>query len=79
MGTLQKWGNSTGVRIPKNILEKAKISEGDEVKFEVTASGVIVLRAIHATPTLESLLEGATKEQFGGEIDWGKPKGKEAW
>jgi antitoxin MazE len=76
---LQKWGNSTGVRIPKDILGKANIAEGDAVEFEVTSPGVIVLRVKHPKPTLEDLLKGTTREQFGGEIDWGSPRGHEVW
>lgn len=76
---LQKWGNSTAVRLPKDVLGKAEVGEGDQVEFEVASPGVIVLRVSHPRPTLESLLEGATKEQFGGEIDWGKPRGHEVW
>lgn len=30
-------------------------------------------------PTVDHLLEGATADQFGGEIDWGKPEGEESW
>ena len=76
---LQKWGNSTGVRIPKDVLGRAEVSEGDQVEFEVASPGVIILRVSHPRPTLESLLEGTTKEQFGGEVEWGKPRGREVW
>lgn len=32
-GTVKKWGNSQGVRLPKSILEEAHIKENDEVEF----------------------------------------------
>jgi antitoxin MazE len=76
---LQKWGNSTGVRIPKEVMAKAEVAVGDEVQFEVAKPGVIVLRATRSKPTLDELLKGTTKEQFGGEYDWGRPVGDEVW
>ena len=76
---LQKWGNSTGVRIPKDVLGKAKVSEGDAVEFEVTSPGVIVLRAVHRKPTLDDLLKGMTPKNQHAELDWGRPTGDEVW
>lgn len=76
---LQKWGNSTGVRIPKDVLWKAEIAEGDQVQFQVTSPGVIVLRAVHPKPTLDDLLKGMTPENQHAEVDWGRPEGDEVW
>jgi len=41
---LKKWGNSTGVRIPKEILAKSNLKLNDEVNI-VAVDGGILLKA----------------------------------
>jgi putative addiction module antidote len=42
---LTKQGNSTGVRLPKDILEQAGLERGDEVTLEVTEGRVTLTKA----------------------------------
>ena len=47
-------------------------------------NGALVLRPIKRpkrkpTYTLEELLRGMTKENVPQEVDWGEPRGNEAW
>ena len=76
---LAKWGNSTGLRIPRNVAEQADLHEGDQVDFEVEAPGVIIIRALKNRPTLESLVSRITPKNRHSETDWGKPQGNEVW
>ena len=76
---LVKWGNSSAVRIPKRVLERAQLREGDPVEFDVEGQGVIVMRAAKPIPELDELVAGITSKNRHGEQDWGKPKGKEVW
>ena len=39
---IQKWGNSNGIRIPKNILVTAKIKENDEVTMTASENEIII-------------------------------------
>jgi antitoxin MazE len=39
---LRKWGNSIGIRIPKNIREEANFKEGDTVSIEYEDGKVIL-------------------------------------
>jgi len=39
---IQKWGNSNGVRIPKNILAVSKIKENDEVTMTASENEIII-------------------------------------
>jgi len=39
---IQKWGNSNGVRIPKNILMTANIRENDEVTMTASENEIII-------------------------------------
>jgi antitoxin MazE len=43
MSTVQKWGNSLGVRIPKAIAEQVNLESGTQVDFD-TSGGVLTIR-----------------------------------
>jgi antitoxin MazE len=73
-----KWGNSQAVRIPKNVLEKARLREGDELEIRVDA-GRITLESANSKITLESLVAKITPQNQHHELDWGKPAGREVW
>lgn len=74
-----KWGNAPAIRIPKSVMQKANLHEGDAVDFEVEAPGIIVVRAARVQSTLEDLVAGITPHNRHGETDWGKPRGNEVW
>ena len=80
--TIQKWGNSQGLRIPKALLK-----EHDRVELVQMDDGINIRRA-SATPhrTLEERLTafyGKPIDQIdrieAEELDWGKAEGSEAW
>jgi antitoxin MazE len=76
--TLGKWGNGTGLRLPKKVLERANIQPDQEL--EVTIEGrSIVLTPVDAPEriTIDEMLEGATREIVGGEFGWGADIGRE--
>jgi antitoxin MazE len=75
---LVKWGNSSGIRLPKTVLDRAGVREGEELDVRVE-NGVIALVPAKEEITLESLVAGITKENLHGEQDWGQPRGNEAW
>jgi len=74
-----KWGNAPAIRIPKSLMQKADLHEGDAVDLEVEGPGVIVVRAARIRPTLEDLVAGITPQNRHGETDWGRAKGNEVW
>ena len=78
---VQKWGNSQGLRLTKQILGDAGILIGDEV--DVTArDGVIVIapvRRVRGRRSLQELVSRIPKNYKGSEMEWGKPVGREAW
>lgn len=73
-----KWGNSQAVRIPKKVLDQARLREGEELEIRVEA-GRITLEALNSGLTLEALVSRITPENQHHELDWGKPVGKEVW
>ncbi len=77
--TVSRWGNSLAVRIPKGILERSRVREGDSLELNVSEDGGLVLRPVRRPCTLEELVAGITPENRPSETDWGAARGNEAW
>lgn len=41
--TIQKWGNSNAIRLPKAILEMAELNENDKVELKVQDGNLIII------------------------------------
>jgi antitoxin MazE len=78
---IQKWGNSQGLRLSKQVLEDARITIGEDV--DVTArEGVIVIapvKRVRGKRSLQELVSRIPKNYETEEIDWGNPVGRERW
>jgi antitoxin MazE len=78
---IQKWGNSQGLRLAKQVLEDAHLSIGDKV--DVTArDGLIVVapaRRVRGKRSLIELVSRIPKNYKTEETVWGEPVGKEVW
>ena len=72
-----KWGNSLAIRIPKPVVEKARLKEGDSLEVEAAAEGLVELRRPAKIPTLAQLVSQITTENRYGEISTGGEVGKE--
>ncbi len=76
----QQWGNGTGIRLPKKVLQAAGWQDNQTVSINLHGSS-ITLTPVKSTkrqlPTLEQLLEGATPEKVAGQWDWGADRGNE--
>ena len=78
---IQKWGNSQGLRLAKNVLEDAHLGVGDEVDVGVQ-DGIIVVaptKRIRGRYRIEDLVAQIPADYHASEVDWGKPVGKETW
>ena len=71
-----KWGNSLAVRIPKPVVEEARLKEGDSLEIEA-AEGRVELRRATKIPTLAQLVSQITPENRYAEISTGAEVGKE--
>ncbi|MFS0725207.1 AbrB/MazE/SpoVT family DNA-binding domain-containing protein [Paenibacillus sp. 1P07SE] len=69
--TVQKWGNSLGLRIPSQIAEKLAISQGSEVDLIVSDDHTLIVRPHKKKPTLEELLAQCKPENRHEEVDFG--------
>ncbi len=77
--SLQKWGNGTGVRIPKKVAEAAKISLNQPLVVSLQDNSIVLTPIEGDVLTLESMLEGVTPDQIGGEFEWGEDVGAEKY
>jgi len=81
LAKIQKWGNSQGLRLTKNLLEDAQLDVGDEVDVSVKNGVMIVKPAkrIRGRHNLKDLVTRIPQNYETGEVDWGEPVGKEIW
>lgn len=74
--TIQKWGNSQAVRIPKRILEMVRLRENDKVEIKVQ-DGNLVIVPVKKHRTLQERIAEYSGEYRCCEWDTGKPEGEE--
>jgi antitoxin MazE len=74
--TIQKWGNSNAIRIPKTILEMTELSENDKVELRVQ-DGNITIIPVKKYISLAERIAKYEEEYKCEEWDVGTPKGKE--
>ena len=80
--TIQRWGNSQAVRLPKVILESLLLKENDSVEITTENDSIIIkktTRKRRAKKSLDERFENYTGDYQCTEYDWGGPVGKEVW
>jgi antitoxin MazE len=78
---IQKWGNSQGLRFPREVLRKASMDVGEEVDISVRNGEIVVKAAIpiRRKYRLKDLVAKMPLHYKACEEDWGGIKGKEVW
>lgn len=78
--TLSRWGNSLGLRIPREATDQLNLRAGAKVTVEIGPDSLTIRPVRKRRKWTEAeLLKGVTPQNSGGEIDWGGPLGKEVW
>ena len=79
--TIQKWGNSYAVRLPKTITQKLNLRAGNSVEIrEVAHDGTISIIPVRQQATsLAGMVARITKKNQHKAADWGDAVGKEVW
>lgn len=70
----QKWGNSLGIRIPKEAADKIGIEQGSELELCITENEKVITvkpKKSKKKYTLEELISQITPENRHKEIDFG--------
>ena len=75
--TIQKWGNSQGIRIPKKILDNAKLRENEKVYIQELNGEIIIKKAAKEYSSLDELFEGYEGGDKCEEYDFGEDVGLE--
>lgn len=73
---VSRWGNSLGVRLPKELARRLGIGEGSRVEMRAEQDRIVisVARPVYA---LDELLAGMTPEAMRDTFDWGEDVGRE--
>ena len=82
VATVQKWGNSQAIRLPKIILDELSLTESDTVELIVKEDSLMIKKSNRHRRARKSLKD-RFKDYNGNytctEYDWGSPVGKEIW
>jgi len=76
--TIQKWGNSKAIRLPKAILEMVFLKENDRVQIKVV-DGNLLLIPTKKRLSLKERIAGYQAAHQGHEWYTGEPTGKEVF
>ena len=78
---VQKWGNSQGIRLSKEVLAEANILVGDALEIVATKEQIVIkpIRKIRRKYDLEDLVSQIPSNYEVQEEDWGSPIGLEVW
>lgn len=77
MPTVQKWGNSLGIRVPKAVADQVRLRKGTQVEFD-TSGGLLTIRPKRRRRyTLSGLLAASKGRRAHRELDRDNPVGRE--
>lgn len=77
--TVQKWGNSLALRLPKPFTSEINISENSTVDISLE-NNQIVIKPIKKTPiNVDELIDAISPDNLYSEISMGLPVGNEVW
>lgn len=75
---IAKWGNSLAIRLPRHVIEEAKLHEGSPVALAVR-DGEVVVTPVRKKFKLDALLAQMDDSHTTYETEWGDAKGEEDW
>src|SRR5262249_22386441 len=61
--TVTKWGNSLGLRVPRDVAARVGLTEGARVDIETSDDGRIIVTRSRRRFTLEELVAGMTPDR----------------
>jgi antitoxin MazE len=76
---VKAWGNSQGIRIPKEVLQEAAVSVDDVLDVKVSNGMIMLVKPFRHRTLEERADEYGGQLHLDGEFDWGEPVGREIW
>ena len=77
MATVQRWGNSLALRVPKPLAAELGLQPGSEVRITVEAGRLVVAPERPRRTALAELLARCTPENRPETVEFGPPVGRE--
>ncbi len=79
--TIQKWGNSYAVRLPRATIRKLNLRAGHSVEIREAAHGrtLSIIPMRHHPVSLKEMVARITNKNRHNATDWGSAVGKEIW
>ncbi len=77
--TIQQWGNSLALRLPKPFADEAGLARNAQVDISLVQGNIVILPVKEPQPTLAELLAEVTEENRHSEVDTGPAVGREVW
>ena len=75
---LQKWGNSSAIRIPSTILKSLNIKTNDKLDLVQEDDKIIITKSKNNKISLKERFKNY-KESNPVKLDWDDPVGREIW
>ncbi|MBQ1488089.1 MAG: AbrB/MazE/SpoVT family DNA-binding domain-containing protein [Lachnospiraceae bacterium] len=76
---IKNWGNSQGIRIPKEFLTQLGITTDTVLDIRIENENIVISK-VFRHKTLEERIKISGKPlENSGEFDYGKPEGREVW
>ncbi len=78
---VQKWGNSQGLRLSRELLSDVRIDVGDAVDVSVHDGSLVITpaRRVRGGLDLGQLVGRIPEDYTPEELNWGPPAGREVW
>jgi len=76
---VKKWGNSASVRIPRSVMQAAKLDLDQFVDVREEKGRIIIEPVRRQEYNLDELVGAITSQNLHAPIDFGPPVGKEVW
>ena len=77
--TIQKWGNSYAVRIPKSFIREVGLEYRTAIELSLENGKLIIQPVKEEVITLDELLSGITSKNLHTAVETGDSVGNEAW
>lgn len=76
---VKAWGNSQGIRLPKELLDSIGIRKDEYLSISVQNGNIVLSKAFKHKTLEERAAEYEEKLGPYEEIDWSGPTGREIW
>lgn len=77
--SVQRWGNSLALRIPKAMAQESGLADGSVVDLKLRKGIIALVPERRREHKLHELLSQVTKKNLHREVTTGAPAGKEIW